>query len=63
MRYSLIEAYEVGEKGNAPVVVRQLGISFLSAEPQPIADQWMFYGIDKSTLPENLPNFLEIIDD
>ena len=39
-------------------VIENLGISFTRCEPQPIADQWMFYGCDN--VPEDLPDFVRL---
>ena len=38
-----------------------LGIKYSRAEPQPIADQWMFYGVVVDTVPRKLPDFIRII--
>ena len=40
-------------------VMKALGITYTRAEPQPIADQWLFFGCQN--VPETLPKHIDKI--
>lgn len=56
--YWEIGAEMVGETRHSCDVVKSLGITYSSAEANPIADNWFFY--DEGNLPESLPDYIEI---
>jgi hypothetical protein len=49
-------ACEVGEPGHPQAVMKRLGITYLDATPQSIADQWWFWCC--SNVPDELPEYL-----
>lgn len=56
LRFSLYGAYDAGEARHAQAVIKELGISYVFAIPQSIADQWWFLGCNN--VPEALPAFI-----
>lgn len=46
MILDLMAAHLAGETRHAEAVMQDLGISYRRAEPQPIADQWQFFGCE-----------------
>ena len=59
LRYSTYGSALAGEKRHAQEVVKDLGIKYYDAEPQPMADQWMFFFC--KGVPENLPDYVEVL--
>lgn len=65
VRYSLMGAAYAGfETSLHPVEhIKQLGIRYEKAEPQPIAEQWMLYGVEEDSIPKGLPEWIEVIQE
>ena len=58
--YDCHGAHDAGETRNAWVVVRELGIKFGASEGMAIADACYFYDVDPDTLPDSLPEYMEV---
>ena len=56
LRLSLYGSYDAGDNRHAQVIMRELGITYLFAIPQSIADQWWFLCCEN--VPGDLPNFI-----
>lgn len=48
----------MGKFPHAQKAMEKLGISYERAVPQPVADQWVFYGC--TNIPDNLPRWAKI---
>jgi hypothetical protein len=59
LRYSLNAAQDCGEDRHPQIVMQILDITYEDAEPQPIADQWMFHGC--KNVPSELPEYLTVL--
>jgi len=59
LRYSLNAAQDCGEDRHPQIVMQILGITYEGAEPQPLADQWMFHGC--KNVPFELPEYLTVL--
>jgi DNA mismatch repair ATPase MutL len=46
---------------HAQTVMDRLGIKYQRAEPSSITDSWKFVSVDKSTIPTELPSYVEVI--
>lgn len=57
LRLDLYGAYDAGENRHAQEVIKELGIEYVFAIPQSIADQWWFLGCSK--VPSILPGFIK----
>ena len=60
IRYDMIGTTD---NRNPVIVIQDLGIKYERAEPFPIGDCWLFRGVDKATLPEVIPSYIEILYD
>lgn len=54
--YSAIGSYLSNEFRHPQLVMKELNIEYKYAEPNPIADCWIF--LDCSNIPDELPNYL-----
>jgi hypothetical protein len=59
LRYSLNVAQDCGEDRHPQIVMQILDITYQDAEPQPIANQWMFHGC--KNVPSELPEYLTVL--
>jgi hypothetical protein len=51
-----------GDARHAVDLMADLGIAYTDAEPQPIADQWKFTGVDPLSIPPALPGYVDVIE-
>jgi hypothetical protein len=56
LHFCMYGAYDAGEQRHPQNVMRDLGITYLYAVPQSIADCWQFYCCQN--VPAELPTFL-----
>ena len=63
MRIYYQSANEAGDKRHAQTIMKELGIKYQESEPFTIADCWLFYGIDVTTIPKDLPDYVEFFKD
>jgi hypothetical protein len=61
LRYSLYGQSMEGIEKHPQKGMKELGITYKRAEPQPIADQWMFHGVEN--VPETLPKYMDLFED
>jgi len=59
LRFSSFGAALANENRHPQKVMKELGISYTTAIPQPVADQWLF--LDCQNIPEKLPEYLDDI--
>jgi hypothetical protein len=52
-------ALEAGQEKHPVKVIKGFGITYQEAQPQPIADQWLF--INCENIPDALPGYIENI--
>jgi hypothetical protein len=50
-----------GDTRHAQKIMSDLGIKYQSAEGHPIGDCWLFDGVDASTVPADLPSYVEVL--
>lgn len=61
LRFGMMTAnLECNEQRHPQEVMKELGITYAHATPQSMGDQWWFWNCEG--LPENLPEYLTILD-
>lgn len=60
LKYHLMIASDCNEGRHPQIVMKELGITYKEAYPQPLGDQWWF--VDCDNIPSILPEYILEID-